>query len=104
MKNSNDVVTCVYTHDPSALLPYIVHSVYTNNGLSATPLYLSCPAYGTLQGLYNTILSICASNNVRVHRWTDFGTTWYNVQFIDIAEPSKVNIFARRYAKKSVTA
>lgn len=52
--------------------------------------------YERFTDLYRDLLSISKQNGFYVKHWTDFGTDWYSIGFINIANPNNPAVFPFR--------
>lgn len=67
---------------------YKLESITAKHNISIIPLYNSDKmgdrVYNSFAALYDTVLSYLRCNNMYVAKWTDFGTTWYDVDYINL--------------------
>jgi hypothetical protein len=72
---------------------YKVYSLYVNTNDSLIKLVPTSESktYGSLNGMYEGVIRILNANNFKVHKWNEFGTTFYNINFIDLDNPTQVN-------------
>ena len=47
--------------------------------------------YETFQGLYETILNFARNNGYYYGRYQAFGSTWYDIQWIDLNNPTIIS-------------
>ena len=48
------------------------------------PLYAANEQYRFFDEMYSAVLEILKANNFCVHTWEMFGSTWYDIDFIDV--------------------
>lgn len=88
MKNAN-VATVIFQTSKE----YKVYSLCVNTQDSLIKLVPTSEpkTYGSLNGMYEAVIRILNANHYTVHKWNEFGTTFYNIQFIDLDNPTQVN-------------
>lgn len=50
--------------------------------------------YNSFKEMYKTILKILKTNNFKVTYTEDFMRRWYNIQFIDVLNPTRIETFS----------
>lgn len=103
MNNSNkfDIATCIYSRNWTTH-HCTIESLYVNNGRSLTPLISAADSlsahksheYDCFRAMFTAIVRTLENNHRNVHVWNDFGATWYNIQFIDVADPSHIRTYS----------
>jgi len=57
------------------------------------PLNNANPEYTTINSIICLVLMLAKNNGFYISSYNDFGVTWYNIQFVDIDNPSSINKF-----------
>ena len=85
------VATCVYQNNQILAI-----SVNYNGNLIQLYRYDGDNSihYSSFSELYKAVLAILENNNFRVSSLEMFGRTWYNVQFINVLNPTYIDRFS----------
>lgn len=57
--------------------------------------------YPDFQALYTAVLNLLKNNGFYVDSYTEFGCRWYNIQFLNLENPVKLEKYGYKEANKN---
>lgn len=79
---------CIVTYNGSKL-----YSIYANTENNLIELFRGEKEYNSFNELYENVLLWLKNNNLYVKNYDEFNKKLYNINFIDIYNPSKIERF-----------
>lgn len=86
---------CIYTNTNKG---YLIKSINVKHKYNTIKLFRNNEIYyKTFNDMYHVVLNVLKHNNYYVHKWIEFNTTWYDIDFLD-----SNTLMVDRYSYKEV--